>query len=194
MADTVLFVFFAVMSCSFGIMALSVKNPVHAVLSLLGAFVQVAALFIMMNASFLAMVLLLVHGGGLAVLFLFMLIMYDFKKEVQPLVKKRYLSFVSVLMVTVLSLLFHLFEKLDFSVHTLPAEDVKELGRLLFTDYLPVLEVMGLCLFVAMLGIMALVLPSRSNPPVPLPEQRGAERSFKTELTLHSNPEQGVAP
>src|SRR5215213_8556980 len=72
-----IFYMLAVVTVASGIMVVSAKNPVHSVLFLILAFVNSAGLFILIGAEFLAMVLIVVYVGAVAVLFLFVVMMLD---------------------------------------------------------------------------------------------------------------------
>src|SRR5256714_15594924 len=75
--QTVMFYLFAVVAVASGVMVVSARNPVHSVLSLILAFFNAAGLFILMGAEFLAMILVVVYVGAVAVLFLFVVMMLD---------------------------------------------------------------------------------------------------------------------
>src|ERR1700719_2690258 len=75
--QTVMFYLFAVVAVASGVMVVSARNPVHSVLFLILAFFNAAGLFVLMGAEFLAMILLIVYVGAVAVLFLFVVMMLD---------------------------------------------------------------------------------------------------------------------
>src|SRR5438477_2871230 len=75
--QTVMFYLFAVVAVASGVMVVSARNPVHSVLFLILAFFNAAGLFILMGAEFLAMILVVVYVGAVAVLFLFVVMMLD---------------------------------------------------------------------------------------------------------------------
>ena len=75
--ETLAFYLFAAIAIASGVMVVSSKNPVHSVLFLILAFFNAAALFVLMGAEFLAMILVIVYVGAVAVLFLFVVMMLD---------------------------------------------------------------------------------------------------------------------
>ena len=75
--QTVAFYLFAAVTVASGVMVISARNPVHSVLFLILAFFNAAGLFVLMGAEFIAMVLVIVYVGAVAVLFLFVVMMLD---------------------------------------------------------------------------------------------------------------------
>src|ERR687883_1002357 len=75
--QTIMFYIFAVVTVASGVMVISARNPVHSVLFLILAFFNSAGLFILIGAEFLAMILVIVYVGAVAVLFLFVVMMLD---------------------------------------------------------------------------------------------------------------------
>src|ERR1700716_3547571 len=75
--QTVMFYLFALVAVASGVMVVSARNPVHSVLFLILAFFNAAGLFVLMGAEFLAMILIVVYVGAVAVLFLFVVMMLD---------------------------------------------------------------------------------------------------------------------
>src|SRR6476660_8263445 len=74
---TIMFYLFAFVAVASGVMVVSAKNPVHSVLFLILAFFNSAGLFVLLGAEFLAMILVIVYVGAVAVLFLFVVMMLD---------------------------------------------------------------------------------------------------------------------
>src|ERR1700757_3611487 len=75
--QAVLFYVFSVIAVASGVLVISARNPVHSVLFLILAFLNVAGLFVLIGAEFLAMILVIVYVGAVAVLFLFVVMMLD---------------------------------------------------------------------------------------------------------------------
>src|ERR1700719_1259351 len=75
--QTVMFYLFAAVAVASGVMVISARNPVHSVLFLILAFFNAAGLFLLMGAEFLAVILVIVYVGAVAVLFLFVVMMLD---------------------------------------------------------------------------------------------------------------------
>ncbi|MEO1190115.1 MAG: NADH-quinone oxidoreductase subunit J [Pseudomonadota bacterium] len=173
--ETIAFYLFSAITIAAAVMVISARNPVHSVLFLILAFFNSAALFVLMGAEFLAMILVVVYVGAVAVLFLFVVMMLDIN-----FVELRQ-GFLQYLPVGALIGLI-LFVELAFimgawaiapEASTLveqPQQPVSEvsntlaLGRVLYTDYAYLFQISGLILLVAMIG--AIVLTLRHRPGV----------------------------
>src|SRR5690348_8946085 len=166
------FYVFAIVAVAAGIMVVTARNPVHSVLFLILAFFNAAGLFVLMGAEFLAMILVIVYVGAVAVLFLFVVMMLDidFVQLRQGFV--RYLPVGGLIGVV---LLVELFVVVGGWV-SLPemkaamTEPVREgisntamLGRLLYTKYVYLFQAAGMILFVAMIGAIVLTLRHREG-------------------------------
>ena len=165
-----LFSFVTILSA---LMVVSAKNPVHSVLFLILSFVNTSALFVLLGAEFLAMILIVVYVGAVAVLFLFVVMMLDIN-----FVKLRegflqYLPFGSLLGIVLLIELGILFLSNNFmnnsynNYSNLPKftdiENTKVLGSILYTEYFYLFQISGLILLVAMIGSIVLTLRERSG-------------------------------
>jgi NADH-quinone oxidoreductase subunit J len=166
------------------------RNPVHSVLFLILTFFNAAGLFVLLGAEFLAMLLVVVYVGAVAVLFLFVVMMLDVDFVE---LKQGFLRYMPLGALVGLVLLGELV--LVSSAWTAPtplhavapaAEQVtnaQALGRVLYTDYLALFQLSGLILFVAMIG--AVVLTLRHRPGVRRQKvhlQVGRRRSEGVEL------------
>ena len=155
------------------LMVISSKNPVHSVLFLILSFVSASGLFVLLGAEFLAMILVVVYVGAVAVLFLFVVMMLDIN-----FVKLRegflqYLPFGVLLGLVLLIELFMIFlsDKLTdmtlIEYKALPTfkqiENTKELGTVLYTKYFYLFQLSGLILLVAMIGSIVLTLRQRTG-------------------------------
>ena len=155
------------------LMVISSKNPVHSVLFLILSFVNAAALFVLLGAEFLAMIIIVVYVGAVAVLFLFVVMMLDIN-----FIKLRegflqYLPFGVLLGIVLIIELFMLFFTKQFSQESLvsfsnqPAiteiENTKLIGSVLYTDYFYLFQLSGLILLVAMIGSIVLTLRERTG-------------------------------
>lgn len=157
------------------LMVISVRNPVHAVLFLIVAFVNAAGLFILMGAEFLALILVVVYVGAVAVLFLFVVMMLDVDFAA---LRQGFLNYLPIGAVLGLLLLVELLLVLGAwaigpglprtaVLPIPPAETVtntEALGLVLYTRYVYFFEACGLVLLVAMIG--AIVLTLRHRPAV----------------------------
>ena len=161
------FYLFALVICLSGLMVISSRNPVHSVLFLILAFFNAAGLFILLNAEFLAMLLIVVYVGAVAVLFLFVVMMLDinFSELREGFQKYRPLGLV-IGGILIAELLATFFEYSDMST-SLPAQhgvrNTRALGQVIYTDYIYLFQLAGLILLVAMVGAIALTLRRRSG-------------------------------
>ena len=156
-----------------GIAVVSAKNPVHSVLFLITAFFSAAGLFVLMGAEFLAMLLVVVYVGAVAVLFLFVVMMLevDFAELRQGFA--RYLpvalAVAGVLVVEMIMVSLSVGTRGAASNNAAPivATDVtnaEAIGRVLYTDYVYFFQAAGIVLLIAMIG--AIVLTLRHKPGV----------------------------
>lgn len=163
------FYLFSVLAVASAVMVIVAKNPVHSVLFLIFAFFNAAGLFILLGAEFLAMVLVIVYVGAVAVLFLFVVMMLDVDFAE---LKSRFVKNAPVGLLVggiVLAELVLLFLAHDLSVSSSsaaegavaaasPVTNTEALGQLLYTKYAFFFEVAGLVLLVAMIGAIVLTL------------------------------------
>jgi len=168
----IVFYAFALVLTLAGVMVITVRNPVYAALFLVLAFFSCAAIWMLLEAEFLAIVLVLVYVGAVMVLFLFVVMMLDI--NLAPLSEGfiRYLPVgVAVASVMAAELMVVLWTRgrFDASAFPIPApqaqgySNTKALGELLFTGYLLPFEVAGIILLVAIIAAIALTLRKRSG-------------------------------
>ena len=164
------FYLFAALSVAAGVMVIVAKNPVHAVLFLILAFFNAAGLFILLGAEFLAMILVIVYVGAVAVLFLFVVMMLDvdFAELRAGFIKNAPIGL--IVGGIVLAELILLFVGRGFGVGVpqhpgaavtalgREASNTQQLGLILYTKYVYFFEVAGLVLLVAMVGAIVLTL------------------------------------
>lgn len=166
------FYLFASITVLSGFMVISSRNPVHSVLFLILAFFNAAALFLLLGAEFLAMILLIVYVGAVAVLFLFVVMMLDINYVE---LREGFLQYLPVGTLVGLILLVELLMvvgawQLTPAIDATPAltadpdlTNTAALGSVLYTRYLYVFQASGLVLLVAMIGAIVLTLRSRSG-------------------------------
>ena len=157
----------------FGLGVVSARNPVHSVLFLIGAFFSAAGLFVLLGAEFLAMLLVVVYVGAVAVLFLFVVMMLDVDFSALRAGFVRYLPIgglvALLLVVEMTTVAVAVAEKgaaAGAKVVPAPADlsNAEAIGRVLYTDYVYFFQAAGLVLLVAMIG--AIVLTLRHRPGV----------------------------
>ncbi len=162
-------------------MVVAARNPVHSVLYLISAFIASAGLFVLMGAEYLAMVLIVVYVGAVAVLFLFVVMMLDVDFVE---LKQGFLQYVPIggalAVVVVVELL------LVVGVWTIPSDaelarvhpspkagepvsaidgpsNIEALGLILYTDYVYLFQIAGIILLIAMIGAIVLTFRTREG-------------------------------
>ena len=167
------FYLFSIILVGASFMVVAGRNPVHSVLFLILAFFNAAALFVLLGAEFLAMILAVVYVGAVAVLFLFVVMMLDIdfaelrKGALQnlPISGLIGLMLVAELVFVVLAWVVSPAAP-EAKAHLTPAHmtNTAALGHILYTDYVFYFQTAGLILLVAMIG--AIVLTLRHRPDV----------------------------
>ena len=170
---SITFYVFSLVAVLSALMVISARNPVHSVLFLILSFVNASGLFVLLGAEFLAMILVVVYVGAVAVLFLFVVMMLDIN-----FVKLRegflqYLPFGALLGVVLIIELGILFLTKSFSENSLSkfvelpimneVENTKLIGQVLYTNYFYLFQISGLILLVAMVGSITLTLRDRGQ-------------------------------
>jgi NADH-quinone oxidoreductase subunit J len=167
--ETVLFYAFGAILLAAGVRVITVRNPVHAALYLVLAFVTAAALWLLLHAEFLALTLVLVYVGAVMVLFLFVVMMLDINLERLREGFWQYLPLglvVGALMAVEMALvLFYRWQGLAAVPRPLPADtsNTRELGGLLYTHYAYAFEIAAVVLLVAIIAAIALTLRRRKD-------------------------------
>jgi NADH-quinone oxidoreductase subunit J len=168
---TAIFYFFAAILVFAGWRVITARNPVHAALFLVLAFFTAAGLWMLLEAEFLAITLVLVYVGAVMVLFLFVVMMLDINLDKLREGFWDYLplaGFVSVLLVIEMALIlgsrhFGLDVMATPEAHPADYSNTKELGRLLYTDYVYAFELAAVILLVAIVAAIALTLRRRKD-------------------------------
>lgn len=173
--STISFYLFAAMTIASAFMVISAKNPVHSVLYLILAFFNSAALFVLLGAEFIAMILVVVYVGAVAVLFLFVVMMLDINFAE---LRQGFLQYLPIGGLIGLILLIELIlvvsgwalspEAIQVGSQISPVTsdltNTEQLGHVIYTDYAYLFQIAGMILLVAMIG--AIVLTNRSRPGV----------------------------
>lgn len=167
---TVVFYLFSAIMLFAAIRVITARNPVHAVLYLVLAFFNAGGLWLTLQAEFLAIALIMVYVGAVMVLFLFVVMMLDIdiNRLRQGFVANLPLAVtLGLLMLGEMALVLSsdFFGSEAFPGHTLPANysNTKELGRLLFTEYVYPFELASLILLVGIIAAVALTLRRRKD-------------------------------
>jgi len=167
--EAVFFYLFAFVAVAAGFMVISARNPVHSVLYLILTFFNAAALFLLTGAEFLAMILLVVYVGAVAVLFLFVVMMLDvdFAELKQGALQYAPIgALVGLILAAELIVVAggYAFAPQLAATVAQPTPDIATrhntaaLGDILYTDYLFHFQISGLVLLVAMIGAIVLTL------------------------------------
>lgn len=168
--QAVFFYLFAGTAVMSGVMVISARNPVHAVLFLILAFFNAAGLFVLLGAEFLAMILVIVYVGAVAVLFLFVVMMLDvdFAELRAGFMRHAPLGALVGLVLAVQLFLVGSAWVINPAAEVraaapVPADgsgitNTEALGRILYTKYLFFFEVAGIILLVAIVGAIVLTL------------------------------------
>jgi NADH-quinone oxidoreductase subunit J len=169
--EAIVFYFFAGILLLAAVRVITARNPVHAALYLVLAFFTAAAIWMLLRAEFLAIVLVLVYVGAVMVLFLFVVMMLDINLD---RLREGFWSYlplgaaVGVLMVVEMMLVLG---GKYFGAEQLPSppdpgpgySNTKELGRLLYTDYVYPFEIAAVILLVAIVAAIALTIRRRKD-------------------------------
>ena len=188
--NAIFFYLFAAVCIASAVMVIVSRNPVHSVLFLILAFVNAAGLFVLMGAEFLAMILVVVYVGAVAVLFLFVVIMLDVDFAE---LRQGFLNYLPVGGLVGVVLLFELVLVLGAwaigpgiehsFASPIPALDVKSnteaLGAVLYTRYVYFFQAAGLVLLVAMIGAIVLTLRHKEG----VKRQRAADQVARSPAT-----------
>ncbi|HMM47983.1 MAG TPA: NADH-quinone oxidoreductase subunit J [Thiobacillaceae bacterium] len=168
---TAIFYFFAAILMFAGLRVITARNPVHAALFLVLAFFTAAGLWVLLEAEFLAITLVLVYVGAVMVLFLFVVMMLDINLDRLREGFWDYLplaGFVAVLLMIEMSLILGS-RHFGLDVTGAPApraadySNTRELGRVLYTDYVYAFELAAVILLVAIVAAIALSLRRRKD-------------------------------
>lgn len=199
----VFFYLFAAVAIGSAFMVIASRNPVHSVLFLILTFVNAAGLFVLIGAEFLAMILVVVYVGAVAVLFLFVVMMLDVDFAE---LRQGFLQYLPAGMIVGLIFLVELLLVVGawvtgpgianaIKAPIPPASQVSNtqaIGRVLYTTYVHYFELAGVVLLVAMIGAIVLTLQHRKN----VQRQRIASqnaRSKKTAIEIRKvRPGQGI--
>ena len=200
---TLFFYLFAGICVASGFMVIAARNPVHSVLFLILAFVNAAGLFVMTGAEFLAMILIVVYVGAVAVLFLFVVMMLDVDFAE---LRQGFLNYLPVgALVGIVFLVELLLVVATWAIgpgipHTITApipplssvSNTEALGLVLYTRYIYYFQAAGVVLLVAMIGAIVLTLRHKPN----VKRQNIAEQTARTKENAievrHVRPGEGI--
>ena len=164
------FILFSTVTILSSLAVISSRNPVHSVLFLILAFVNSAGIFVLAGAEFLAMILLIVYVGAVAVLFLFVVMMLNVGlDEIKIQAKKYLISGGLVGGILLLELIFsfsnldNIYKRSDALFDDEDITNTHAIGKVLYTDYFFMFQISGCILLVAMIGAIVLTLRKREG-------------------------------
>ena len=174
MLQSIAFYLLATVAVVSGLLVVTAKNPVHSVLFLILAFFSSAGLFVLLGAEFLAMLLVVVYVGAVAVLFLFVVMMLDVDFVGLREGFARYMP-IAIIVATILLIEMIIITSAvvtggagaratEVVVATPETSNIEAIGRVLYTDYIYFFQAAGIVLLIAMIG--AIVLTLRHKPGV----------------------------
>jgi NADH-quinone oxidoreductase subunit J len=168
------FYLFAISVVTGGLLTVVSRNPVHSVLWLILSFLSAAGLFVLLGAEFVAMLLIIVYVGAVAVLFLFVVMMLDVDFAELKAEMAKYLPLALLIGVVLMMQLAIAFGVWEFApdaegmrAQVIPpadqVENTRALGLILYDEYFLLFQLAGLILLVAMIGAIVLTLRHRTN-------------------------------
>jgi NADH-quinone oxidoreductase subunit J len=171
LVPTILFYTFAAILIAAALGVITARNPVHSALFLVLAFVQSAALWLLIQAEFLAIVLVLVYVGAVMVLFLFVVMMLDINVEKLREGFTRYVwigaAVAAVVVVEIGHVIWFRSQNVAFleAPRSYPAgySNTKELGSVLYTEYVYAFEIAAVILLVAIVAAISLTMRKRAG-------------------------------
>ena len=196
--ESIVFYFFSALTVLGALGVISMKNPVQAVLCLVLTFFSAAALWMLLEAEFLAITLVLVYVGAVMVLFLFVVMMLDVNYASLKSGFSKYLPLGVITALALFGAIYWVIRSEVLGVIPEPAKhgpeysNVKALGRLLYTDYFYAFEIAGVILLVAIVAAISLTFRGRRErrgQSVPLQHQATKEERLKV-VSMESGPRQ----
>lgn len=174
LSETLLFYLFSGIMTLGALGVISGRNPVHSVLFLILCFLNAAGLFLLLKAELLAMTLVIVYVGAVAVLFLFVVMMLDINFKELKTEMAKYLPFgliAGAIVATELAMVGYLWPSMGHSSSSVSSEmplessltNTQMIGTVLYTDYFLLFQMAGLILLVAMIGAIVLTIQRRGQ-------------------------------
>lgn len=198
---TAFFYLFAFVCVASALMVILSRNPVHSVLYLILAFVNAAGLFMLTGAEFLALILIVVYVGAVAVLFLFVVMMLDvdFTELRQGFLQYLPIGFLVGLIVLIELLMVVVSWAISPGIVVNPQTQIdtsvtntEALGRVLYTQYVFFFQGAGLVLLVAMIGAIVLTLRHKEGVKRQNPALQSARTKAQSVEVIKVQPGQGI--
>jgi NADH-quinone oxidoreductase subunit J len=168
MIETIVFYAFGLILLASALCVITARNPVHAALFLVLSFFTASAIWLLLRAEFLAITLVLVYVGAVMVLFLFVVMMLDVNIEQ---LREGFWRNLPIALVVGGLMAFEMISVLAYRVYGMPRpnelplrySNTKQLGRLIYTDYVYAFEIAAVVLLVAIIAAIALTLRKRKD-------------------------------
>ena len=174
---SIFFYIFSLIAIIAAIMVTISKNTVHSVFFLILDFISISCLFIMIGAEFLGMIMLIVYVGAVAVLFLFVVMMFNVAQQKNELfVKAEDSNHIPIGLIVSIIIFFELIiviggwkykpqvvESFSTVAINLTSSNTHSIGQVLYTDYIHLFQLSGMILLVAMIGAIVLTFRKRSG-------------------------------
>ena len=196
MIASLFFYLFALVTVASGLMVITVRNPVHGVFFLILSFFNAAGLFVLMGAEFLAMLLVVVYVGAVAVLFLFVVMMLDIDYGDMREGLRRHLPLGGIVGVILLIELVLIFSSGGTSGGVASIESSRsntaQIGDVIYTDFLYLFQLAGVILLVAMIGAITLTMRHREGVKRQSIGEQNARR--RDEVLTMESPESHAPP
>ena len=160
----IFFGYFAVMMTVLSLLVVTRRNPVHSVLLMLLLFVHVAGLYLFLNAEFLAAIQIIIYAGAILVMFLFVIMLLNLRKEEsENRFQKQWIFGIGVSALLVVFLIFIVSKMTvlpplgEYSIEAIQSEgSLMTIGTVLYTRYLLPFEIASVVLLVAIIGAVVL--------------------------------------
>jgi NADH-quinone oxidoreductase subunit J len=195
------FYLFAVLMIAAGALTISARNPVHSVLWLIVAFFNAAGLMVLLGAEFIAMLLVIVYVGAVAVLFLFVVMMLDIDFAELRAGFVDYLPFgmlIALVLLAEILLGVGIWQAgpIELAQRAAPAptdlHNIEAIGALLYTRYIFLFEAAGIILLVAMIGAIVLTHRTRGGVRGQNIDRQNRRRPGDAVVNVHQPSGQGV--
>ncbi|MDP1558960.1 MAG: NADH-quinone oxidoreductase subunit J [Nitrosomonas sp.] len=181
----IVFYFFAIILILSALGVITSRNPVYSALLLVLSFVTCAGLWLLLEAEFLAITLVLVYVGAVMVLFLFVVMMLDINLDRLREGFWKWFPFGALIAIVLVAEMAMVLMGGNFGLDQMPApspqaadySNTKELGRLIYTEYVYAFELAAVILLVAMVAAIALTLRKRMDKRSPDPSKQVAVKS-----------------
>ena len=178
--EIIIFYIFSLLLLSSAIAVVTVNNPVKSAISLVFSFFCSAALWLLLNAEFLSIILILVYVGAVMVLFLFVVMMLDINISQTQEGFVKYFSIGIFVFAIIAGLLSYFFynqfdnssENIITSINLIGTDNTKNLGYLLYTEYLLAFEIAAIILLLGIISSITLTLRKSATNKYQNPSQQ----------------------